>query len=73
VLPGRSRRSAVLARVPDPRDKRIADVERENLCWQRRAERVEALVELTGKAARPDEGFSSEPGGSRNERIAARR
>jgi hypothetical protein len=29
-------------RVPDPRDKRIADVERENLLWQRRAERGEA-------------------------------
>ena len=31
-----------VARVPDPRDKRIADVERENLRWQRRAERAEA-------------------------------
>jgi hypothetical protein len=39
-----------VARVPDPRDKRIADVERENLRWQKRAERAEALVELTGES-----------------------
>jgi hypothetical protein len=50
VLLGRSRRSAVLARVPDPRDKRIADVERENLRWQKRAEWAEALVELMGES-----------------------
>jgi hypothetical protein len=37
-----------VTRVRDPRDKRIADVERENLRWQRRAERAEVLVELKG-------------------------
>jgi hypothetical protein len=61
-----------VARVPDPRDKRSADAERENLRWQKPAERAEALVELTGNAARADEGFSSEPGGWWNERIAVR-
>ena len=46
-----------VTRVPDSRDKRIADVERENLRWLRRAERAEALVELTGDSdPRPDEG-----------------
>jgi len=62
-----------VARVPDPRDKRIADADRENLRWQKRAERAEALIELKGESGPTDEGFSSEPGGSRNERIAARR
>jgi transposase-like protein len=33
-------------RVPDPRDKRIAELERENRRWRKRAERAEALVEL---------------------------
>jgi hypothetical protein len=42
-----------VTRVPDSRDKRIADVERENLRWLRRAERAEALVELTGDSG-PD-------------------
>jgi transposase len=33
-------------RVPDPRDRRIAELEREGLRWRRRAERAEALVEV---------------------------
>ena len=35
-------RGGPVTRVPDPRDKRIADVKRENLRWQRSAERAEA-------------------------------
>ena len=35
-------RGPPVTRVPDPRDKRIADMERENPLWQRRAERAEA-------------------------------
>ena len=33
-------------RVRDPRDKRIAELERENAFWRKRAERAEALVEV---------------------------
>jgi hypothetical protein len=36
-------------RVPQvrgPRDKRIAELERENAVWRKRAERAEALVEV---------------------------
>jgi len=33
-------------RVPDPRDKRIAELERANTVWRKRAERAEALVEV---------------------------
>ncbi len=33
-------------RVPDSRDKRISELERENTFWRKRAERAEALVEV---------------------------
>jgi len=33
-------------RVPDPRDKRIAELERESAHWRKRAERAEALIEV---------------------------
>ena len=33
-------------RVPDPRDKRIAELERANGFWRKRAERAEALIEV---------------------------
>jgi len=33
-------------RIPDPRDRRIAELERENALWRKRAERAEALVEI---------------------------
>jgi transposase len=33
-------------RVPDPRDKRITELERENTFWRKRAERAEALIEV---------------------------
>ena len=39
------------ARVRDPRDKRIADLERETARWRKRAERAEALVEVQKKVA----------------------
>ena len=32
-----------VARIPDPRDKRIAELERETARWRKRAERAEAL------------------------------
>jgi transposase len=32
--------------VPDPRDKRIAELERESTHWRKRAERAEALIEV---------------------------
>ena len=35
-----------VARVPDPRDKRIAQLERESAFWRKRAERAEALIEV---------------------------
>jgi transposase-like protein len=38
-------------RVVDPRDKRIAELERETVRWQTRAERAEALVEVQKKVA----------------------
>jgi transposase len=33
-------------RVPDPRDKRIAELERATAFWRKRAERAEALIEV---------------------------
>ena len=33
-------------RVPDPRDRRIAELERANTFWRQRAERAEALIEM---------------------------
>ena len=38
-------------RIPDPRDKRITELERERTRWQSRAERAEALVELQKQMA----------------------
>jgi hypothetical protein len=38
-------------RVPDPRDKRITELERERTRWQSRAERAEALVALQKQVA----------------------
>jgi hypothetical protein len=36
---------------PDPRDKKIAEQERELRKWRKRAERAEALVEVQKKVA----------------------
>src|SRR5262245_51841447 len=33
-------------RVPDPRDKRIAELERSAMFWRKRAEQAEALIEV---------------------------
>jgi hypothetical protein len=38
-------------RVADPRDKKLAEQEREISRWQKRAERAEALVELQKQVA----------------------
>jgi hypothetical protein len=45
-LAGAARRRSPVPRVPDLRDKRIAELERENARWRKRAERAEALVEV---------------------------
>ena len=33
-------------RIPDPRDKRIAELERDSAHWRKRVERAEALIEV---------------------------
>jgi hypothetical protein len=33
-------------RIPDPRDKRITELERATTFWRKRAERAEALIEV---------------------------
>jgi transposase len=50
-LNGAPKKRGPTAQVPDPRDKRIAELERERARWQRRAERAEALVEVQKKVA----------------------
>ncbi len=50
-LAGASKKRGPAARVADPRDKRIADLERESTRWRKRAERAEALVELQKQVA----------------------
>jgi transposase-like protein len=47
---GAKRRGPKPAR-PDPRQKQIAELERDNRRWQARAERAEALVEVQKKLA----------------------
>src|SRR5262245_52143160 len=48
-LVGAARKRGPVPRVLEPRDKRIAELERENARWRKRAERAEALVELQKK------------------------
>jgi len=50
-LAGVAKRRGPAPRVVDPRDKRIAELERETTRWQKRAERAEALVEVQKKVA----------------------
>ena len=50
-LAGPVKKRGPLPRVVDPRDKRIAELERETTRWQTRAERAEALVEVQKKVA----------------------
>ncbi len=50
-LAGATKKRGPVPRVPDPRDTRITDLERESTRWQKRAERAEALVELQKQVA----------------------
>ena len=50
-LAGRPRKRGPVAQPPDPRDKKMAELERETVRWRKRAERAEALVELQKKVA----------------------
>ena len=50
-LVGASKKRGPVRRAGDPRDQRIAELERERLRWQKRAERAEALVELQKQVA----------------------
>ena len=50
-LAGPVRKRGPTAQVQDPRDKRIAELERESARWRKRAERAEALVEVQKKLA----------------------
>lgn len=45
------RKRGPAAKVPDPRDKQIAELERVNRKWQARAERAERLIELQKKVS----------------------
>jgi transposase len=48
-LAGAARKRGRARQVRDPRDKRIAELERETARWRKRAERAEALVEAQKK------------------------
>ena len=50
-LAGAPKKRGPARRVPDPQAKRITDLERESIRWQKRAERAEALVELQKQVA----------------------
>ena len=50
-LVGAPKKRGPARRVADPRDRRIADLERESTRWRKRAERAEALVELQKQVA----------------------
>ena len=45
-LAGAPKKRGPAPRVPDPRDKRIAELERATTFWRKRAERAEALIEV---------------------------
>ena len=44
--PTTAKKRGPVPRVPDPRDKRIAELERATTFWRKRAERAEALIEV---------------------------
>ena len=48
-LAGAPKKRGPIPHVPDPRDKKIAELERETARWRQRAERAEALVEVQKK------------------------
>ena len=50
-LAGGAKKRGPVPQVVDPREKRIAELERETTRWQKRAERAEALVEVQKKVA----------------------
>ena len=50
-LAGAPKKRGPTPQIPDPRDKRIAELERESTRWRKRAERAEALVEVQKKVA----------------------
>jgi len=50
-LVGASKKRGPAPQVTDPRDKKIAELERETARWRKRAERAEALVEVQKKLA----------------------
>ena len=50
-LAGTPKKRGPVPQRPDPRDKQIAELERETARWRKRAERAEALVEVQKKVA----------------------
>ena len=50
-LVGAPKKRGPAPQVTDPRDKKIAELERETARWRKRAERAEALVEVQKKLA----------------------
>ncbi len=50
-LAGVPKKRGPMPQVADPRDKKIAELERETGRWRKRAERAEALVEVQKKVA----------------------
>src|SRR5437879_12385016 len=46
ALAGAPKKRGPVPQRPDPRDKKIAELERETARWRKRAERAEALVEV---------------------------
>ena len=50
-LAGAPKKRGPARRGADPRDKQLADLERESTRWRKRAERAEALVELQKQIA----------------------
>ena len=50
-LAGVPKKRGPIPQVPDPRDKKIAELERETARWKHRAERAEALVDVQKKLA----------------------
>ena len=50
-LAGPAKKRGPVPQPPDPRDKKIAELERDTARWRKRAERAEALVEVQKKVA----------------------
>ncbi|MDP3938459.1 MAG: hypothetical protein Q8R92_10005 [Deltaproteobacteria bacterium] len=50
-LAGASKKRGPAPQLPDPRDKKIPELERETLRWRKRAERAEALVQVQEELA----------------------